>query len=101
MTDDLDLLIAVHQVVDAVLGHARPHGPLPAIGTPTWYAAPAAVQIGTLLVLAEAWLVHDPELAIAERLKAASIDLSDAHDWSAASRRPSHAELQRRRGEAA
>jgi hypothetical protein len=46
-------------------------------------------------------LIHDPERALIERLRAMSHDLSSAYDWSAASRRPSYAELQRRRGTAA
>ncbi len=49
-----------------------------------------------------AWCIAEQierDQRIAER--AASIEVSQALDWSAESRRPSYAELQRRRGEVA
>jgi hypothetical protein len=97
--DDAELHAEVGRVVGLVVTAVRKrHGRIPGVGTPSWWAADDAAKVAGLLVLAEAWVIRpDPDRAAVERLKAMAVDLSEAHDWSAASRRPSHAELKRRR----
>lgn len=96
--DDPELRAAVHQLVAQMVGPAREqHGPLPGVGTPPWWAAPADVQLAALLVLAEAHLIADPQSAAATMLKDASTAISGGLDWTAAATNPSHAELARRR----
>jgi hypothetical protein len=99
--DEPELRAAVHHLVSQMVDRAREqHGPLPGIGTQRWWTAPADVQLAALLVLAEAWLVHDPDRAVRERLREMSHDLSDATDWKALARH--HAtpgELEERRSQ--
>ena len=98
---DLELLAEVHEVVSKIHRLAGgPARPVPPLGSPAWRDAPLMAKVAGLLVLSEAWLVHDPDRRAAERLRALSGDLSSGHDWAAAGRRPSYAELQRRRGQA-
>ncbi|MQA13706.1 MAG: hypothetical protein GEV09_05890 [Pseudonocardiaceae bacterium] len=100
--DDVELLAEAHRLVSLVLtGVRRRHGRIPGVGTARWWAAGDDVKVATLLILSEAWLIHDPDRAVRERLREMSYDLSAGHDWTEQSRRPSHAELKRRRGEAA
>lgn len=87
----------VHPVVTAVRAH---HGRVPAVGSAAWWGAPDDARVAGLLVLTEHHLVSDPNRLARERLKATALDLSAAHDWRGAARRPSHAELTRRRGAA-
>lgn len=98
---ELELLIAVHRLVETFRATVTDrHGPVPALGSPGWWVAPPGAQLAALLPLAEvALLAPDPAQLAADRLKAASLDLCAAHDWVAASRRPSHAEVLRRRAE--
>jgi hypothetical protein len=97
--DEIDVHAAVYAVADPIVRAARSHGPLPALGTEQWEQAPVLARVAALLVLAEGHVVHDPERAVRQRLRAMSGDLSAGHDWRAASRRPSQAELARRRGD--
>lgn len=85
--DEPELRSAVHDLVAQMVDPARArHGPLPSIGSDQWWRAPADVQLASLLVLAEAWVIHDPEHALRERLRSLSTDLSGAADWSAIAR---------------
>ena len=83
---------------------------VPAFGTPEWGAAsPSARVLAVLVHLLEVhdrcaraeWVCWDrarqDEDARLTALREASHAISAAVDWSAASRRPSHAELERRR----
>jgi hypothetical protein len=97
-TDDIDVHAAVYAVADPIVRAARSHGPLPRPGTQQWDDAPVLARVAALLVLAEDHVVHDPERAVRRRLREMSGDLSAGYDWRAASRRPSYAELARRRG---
>lgn len=99
-TDDADLRAEAYRLVQPVLTSVRArHGHVPGAGSTAWWAAPDDAKLAGLLILAEAYLVLDDALerTVAERLKAATADIAAAHDWTAASRRPSHAELVRRR----
>lgn len=85
--DDPEVHSAVHDLVAQMVDPARArHGPLPSVGSDHWWRAPADVQLASLLVLAEAWVVYDPERAVRERLRSLSTDLSGAADWSAIAR---------------
>jgi len=83
-------------------------------GSPQWDALPDddPAKWAAVLRAAELWRRHWQPEAITARLfeelarvdqqaarhrKAAAVDLSGTHDWAAQSRRPSHAEIQRRR----
>ncbi len=88
------------------------HGPVPQLGTAEWEHLDDGDphKIGAVFVAAREWTVisslrrwtvlNAPRQAELERLTAqreASHAVSAALDWTAASRRPSHAELVRRR----
>ena len=88
-------------------------GPVPLLGSRSWIAADDPTRLASLARAALAWLADCDQLAIgrdlahhlalvdvavAERFKGAAVDLAEACDWAAASRRPSYLELQRRRG---
>ena len=95
-----ELLAEVHRFVDQVVTIARAeHGKIPGVRSPQWWTAPTSVRLAALLTLAEAYLLADPERMAVQLLREAAYDLSGAHDWSAASRRPSHTDLARRRAE--
>jgi len=99
-SSDLELIREVHRLVDQFVRAVEDrHGPIPSLSAAGWWTAPPIARLATVLVLGEAWIVHDPDRAAAERLRQLSWDLSAAYDWTAASRRPSHAELERRRAE--
>jgi len=92
--DDPELLAEVGRVVaPAIAAARREHGQLAGVGTEQWWAASDGVKLAGVLVLGMAWCVHDPESAVRQRLRAMCGDLSEAHDWAAASRRPSHTSL--------
>ena len=96
--DDEELRAAVRTVVAPVIRRAHQlHGAIPGVKTEAWWSTPWLARLAAVLVLGEAYLIADPERAVVERLKAMAVDLSAAADWSAASRRPSYAELQRLR----
>jgi len=96
--DDPELLAEVGRVVaPAVAAARRENGRLAGVGTEQWWAASDDVKLAGILVLGIAWCVHDPERAVRRRIREMSVDLSGGHDWAAASRRPSHAELTKRR----
>lgn len=93
-----ELRAAVHKLVASVVQVARAeHGLIPGVGSPAWWTAPTSARLAALLVLAEAYLLADPERMALQMLREAAYNLSGAHDWSAASRRPSHTDLARRR----
>lgn len=83
----------------AVVTRDRPEPSLPLVGSPEWWAAGEPLKIASLLVLAEGYLIADPERQVRERLRHMSWDLSGAHDWARQAERPSFAELKRRRAE--
>jgi len=96
--DDPELLAEVGRVVaPAIAATRREHGQLAGVGTEQWWAASDDVKLSGVLILGMAWCVHDPEIAVRQRLRAMCGDLSEAHDWAAASRRPSHTSLDDRR----
>jgi len=98
--DDPELLAEVGRVVASAIATARQeNGRLAGVATAEWWATSDDVKLAGILVLGMAWCVHDPERAVRQRLREMSGDLSDGHDWTAASRRPSHAELTKRRAE--
>jgi len=104
-------VVCHHQVVRAYLGpiveRARAAGPLPELGGPEWMGAPETVRVATcfaaLLAHMDAAtftslvLARDRRDAPGDALGQASHAISAAVDWTAASRRPSYAELERRR----
>jgi hypothetical protein len=100
--DEPELRAAVHHLVGQMVEPAREqHGPLPGVGTPRWWTAPADVQLAALLVLAEAHLIADPVRAARALLRELSHDLSNATDWKSLARH--HAtpgELETRRARA-
>jgi len=79
----------------AVVKRDRPEPALPVVGSLEWWEAPERIRIAALLTLAKAYLLADPERMVAERLKAASVAISDATKGSW--RRPSHSTLAARR----
>lgn len=101
--DDAELLFEVHRLVHPQVRAARAvaGGTVPGVGSPAWWAAPDGVRRAALLILGEAWLIHDPDRAVRRRLRELSWDLAAGHDWAAASRRPSHRALGARRAEPA
>lgn len=79
----------------AVVERPKPDPSLPSVGSSQWWAAPDRIRIASLLVLAEAWLLADPDHTVRERLRSVSLDLSAGmHEVSLG---PSHGELMRRR----
>ncbi len=95
-----ELLFETFRLTHPILHSAREeHGSVPAPGTPRWWSAPDSVKVAGLLTLASEYLLNDPDKIAAEKLKAVAVVISKGEDWSAASRRPSHAELERRRAE--
>lgn len=80
----------------AVLG-CDPRVRLLTPGSPEWWDAPDDQKTAGLLVLAEAWLVTDPERQVRQRLRSLSWDLSEAMRGRRGG--PSHAELTRRRAQ--
>lgn len=79
--NDAEVLAAVHGLVAPHVLAAEQRGGLPPVRSDDWLNAPPAVQLAALLVLAEAWLVANPEQVIRSRLRAASDDISGAADW--------------------
>lgn len=89
-----ELRAEVHRLMVAILGHGCPLG----VGSPAWWAAPDRTKIGSLLMLAQAYLLADPERMVTERLKAASVAISSAADWATIARdHVVYPELKRRR----
>jgi len=117
--DYVDLYSPVSRLIYArhhlgpLVAQARADGPLPELGTPEWVAADAATRSAAAFVFALRYLdaaamgslvgardrrvasESQREFLIAQR--EASHAISEAVDWTAQSRRPSHAELVRRR----
>jgi len=104
-------VVCHHQVVRAWLApaieRARSAGPLPELGSAEWVAATDPVRLASafaaLLAHMDAAaftslvLARDRRDAPGNALRQASHAISAAVDWTAASRRPSYAELERRR----
>lgn len=104
-------VVCHHQVVRAWLTpaveRARSGGPLPELGGPDWVAASDTMKLASAFAALLAYmdaaafttlvLARDRRDAPGNALRQASHAISAAVDWSAASRRPSHAELDRRR----
>jgi len=100
-----------HQVVRAWLtpavDRARATGPLPQLGSAEWTAASDTVKLASAFAallsyvdaatFATLVLARDQRDAPGHALRQASHAISAAVDWTAASKRPSHAELVRRR----
>jgi hypothetical protein len=91
-------------------------GPVPVLGTAAWVALPDTDprKLAAAIAPALARLIENTpaavalrlrrellaeDRAVANRLKAASLALSTAQDWVAAARRPTYAELERRRAQ--
>lgn len=80
----------------AVVRRALPPS-LPNVDSPEWWASPAKTRIAALLVLAESYVLADPDRQVREQLRQVSQAISEGADWSAAAGCTSHAELMRRR----
>jgi len=97
----------VRAYLDPIVERARASVPLPELGSAEWVAATDPVKrasaFAALLAYMDAAtftslvLARDRRGAPGNALREASHAVCEAEDWSAASRRPSHAELTRRR----
>lgn len=74
----IDTLVATHELVDQHVQAAHAAGGVAEVGTPEFLEAAPEQQLAALLVLAEAYLIANPE----QRIKTALIDAS--HDVCAA-----------------
>jgi len=104
-------VVCHHQVVRAWLlpavERARVAGPLPELGSAEWTAATDPVKLASAFAALLAYMdaaafgslvaARDRRDAPGNALRQASHAISAAVDWTAASRRPTHAELVRRR----
>ncbi len=94
------LIPAVYAATAAVVAHAQTFGPLPALRSPEFLAAPAVVQQAVLLVCGCAWVINgDPVRAV---LREVSHDVhgGDTGFWRAvADNHLPYTELQRRRAQ--
>ena len=98
---------AVRAYLDPIVERARAAGPLPELGSAEWTAASDTVKrasaFAALLAHMDAAaftslvLARDRRDAPGNALRQASHAISAAVDWTAVSRRPTHAELVRRR----
>jgi hypothetical protein len=100
-----------HEVVRAYLNpiveRARAAGPLPELGSAEWTAASDTVKLASAFAALLAYMdaatfatlvqARDRRDAPGHALRQASHAISSAVDWTAASKRPTHAELVRRR----
>jgi len=107
---------AIADYLGPKIAQCEARGSIPQLGTAEWEHLDDGDprKVGAVFVAAREWTTIDslrrwtvldaPRQAEVERLTAermASIEVSQAEDWDAASRRPSHSELQRRRSEVA
>jgi len=104
-------VVCRHEVVRAWLlpavERARLGGPLPELGSAEWTAASDTVKLASAFAALLAYmdaaaftslvLARDRRDAPGNALRQASHAISAAENWTAASRRPSYAELERRR----
>jgi hypothetical protein len=100
---------AVRSVLLPLIADARSAGPPPELGTPEWLAAEPLIRFAAVFAellrhldaatLRELAAARDRRDAPLRAQRQASHAISAAEDWTAASRRPSHAELVRRRAE--
>jgi hypothetical protein len=98
---------AARAYLNPTVERARDAGPLPELGSSQWVEAPDSVRLATCFAallsyvdaatFASLVLARDQRDAPGDALRQASHAISAAVDWTAASRRPSHAELVRRR----
>jgi len=97
----------VRAYLDPIVERARASGPLPELGSAEWVAATDPVKRASAFAALLAYLdaaafgslvaARDRRDAPGNALREASHAISAAVDWTAQSRRPSHAELVRRR----
>lgn len=116
MTDDPEA--RTYAWADRLVREARRLGDVPRFGTEQWWALDPrddrdrTLQLASLVIAAECWRQHTSttqiawdvltDLAAGRRdLRQTSHDVAAADDWAAIAARPTHAELRRRRGEAA
>lgn len=93
-----ELRSAVHELVTQYIDRATAQrSPIPGVGTDAWWTAPADTQLAAVLILGEAWLIHDPVRTVRERLRQMSWDLSGACCGKLGG--PSHAILAERRAQ--
>lgn len=98
-----------HRVLDPLIAQAREVCELPDVGTEAWEQAEPIIIYGAAFELLLRHLdAASMRLVVDARdrrerplrvLREASYEISAALDWAAESRRPSHAELERRRAE--
>ena len=74
------------------------HGPLPPIDSPKWWTVADQLRVPFLVACGAAWLSHDCHEEAARQMKAASVAISQALNWTAEAKRESFVELQHRRG---
>lgn len=97
---EFELLFEVFRLTYPILHSTREKcGHVPVPGSPAWWRSADDVKVAGLLTLSGDHLIYDPDQLAAEKIKQMAIDLSRGHDWTAASRRPSHATLIARRAE--
>ena len=98
--DDVDVRAEVWRVLAPIFAAARKgRNRILGVGTVEWWEASDPEKLGGVANLALAYLIQDPLRAEAQRLKAAAVAISEAANWTDASRRPSHATLAARRAE--
>jgi len=98
---------AVRAYLDPIVERARSAGPLPELGSAEWTAATDPVKLASAFAALLAYmdaatftslvLARDRRDAPGNALRQASHAISAAENWTAVSRRPTHAELVRRR----
>ena len=118
--DDVDLYSPVSRLIFArhhlgpLVTKARADGPIPELGTPAWVASEAptrsaaafvavlcyldAAAMASLVGARDRRVAHEDHREFLTAQREASHAISEVVDWTAQSRRPSHAELVRRRG---
>lgn len=63
----------------------------PAVGSAEWWAAPDQLKASALVVLAESYLVADPDRQVRQRMRQVSHGISEGMDWAAAAHRLAYA----------
>lgn len=77
MTEDLELLQAVHELVNQFAVKARAeHGSIPPVGSAEWFTAPPVAQVASLLVCGEAYVLRTPAEIAGDMIKDASVAIS-------------------------
>jgi hypothetical protein len=74
----------VRRLVEPIVRSARlRHRSLPSVGSAAWWSSPDDVRLATILLLGESYIMYSPADAAAAQLKAVSVAISGALDWSA------------------